>query len=136
MNGTVISDVKSKTMMWGNITNQGKTKKTQEQDCFSAVFDKTQNPSQNNSKGTFVKAEDAETIQKHTDIRETKTSRQLKEQGEKVKDVKNNKIEELTLLDFKANYKIMAIKIVWYCQKNKHIDQWERMKSMEIDSHK
>lgn len=50
--------------------------------------------------------------------------------------LKNNKIEELTLLDFKANYKIMAIKIVWYCQKNKHIDQWERMKSMEIDSHK
>ena len=94
MNSTVISDVKSKTMMWGNITNQGKAQKTQEQDCFSAVFDKTQNPSQDNGKDTFVKAEDTETIQKHTDIRETKASRQLKEQGEKVKDVKNNAIEE------------------------------------------
>lgn len=50
--------------------------------------------------------------------------------------LKKNKIEELTLLDFKAYYKIMAIKIVWYCQKNKQVDQWERMKSMEIDSHK
>ena len=50
--------------------------------------------------------------------------------------LKKNKIEELTLLDFKAYYKITAIKIVWYCQKNKQLDQWERMKSMEIDSHK
>ena len=50
--------------------------------------------------------------------------------------LKKNKIEELTLLDFKAYYKITAIKIVWYCQKNKQLDQWGRMKSMEIDSHK
>ena len=47
-----------------------------------------------------------------------------------------NKLRKLTLLDFKAYYKITAIKIVWYCQKNKQLDQWERMKSMEIDSHK
>lgn len=33
--------------------------------------------------------------------------------------LKKNKIEELTLLDFKAYYKITTIKIVWYCQKNK-----------------
>ena len=45
-----------------------------------------------------------------------------------------NKIEELTLFDFKAYYKITAIKIGWYCQKNKQVDQWERMKSMGIDA--
>lgn len=94
MGSTVISDVKSKTMFWGNVTNQGKTQKTQEQDCFSAVFDKTQNPTQDHGEDNFVKAEDTETIQKHTDIRETKASRQLKEQGEKAKDVKKKELEE------------------------------------------
>lgn len=91
MNGTIISDVKSKVVTWGNISNQGKAQKTQEQDCFSAVFDKTKNPAQENQSDTSSKTENT---QKPVDIRETKASRQLKEQGEKAKAVKSEDVEE------------------------------------------
>ena len=90
MNGTIISDVKSKALTWGNISNQGKAHKAQEQDCFSAVFDKTQNPEQESQPNTSSKTENT---QKPVDIRETKASRQLKEQGEKAKAVKSEDVE-------------------------------------------
>ena len=91
MNGTIFSDVKSKVVTWGNISNQGKVQKTQEQDCFSAVFDKTKNPAQENQSDTSAKTENT---QKPVDIRETKASRQLKDQGEKAKAVKSEDVEE------------------------------------------
>lgn len=95
MTSTTISEVKSKTMLWGSIRNQGKNQNVQGQECFSAVFDKTQNPSQDNNKeNKSLKADEADDIQKYANIQETKTSRQLKEQGEKVKNANSEEVAE------------------------------------------
>ena len=48
---------------------------------------------------------------------------------------KKNKARVIILPGFNQYYKTTIIKIVWYCNKNRHINQWNKIDNPEIYSH-
>ena len=97
---TSISELKSKSMFFGNIGNIGKAQAAQNKDNFSEIFDKTQNPADDTKNDSLVqnnkvnKKEDADSIQNHANVQKKNSSETVKEQTESIKKQNSEEVEK------------------------------------------
>ena len=102
MTSAPITEVKS--VLLGNIGNTTKGLEVQNTESFSQVFDKTQSPATDKTAPATKKVEDADSIQNHANIQKNKTSENLKEQTEEVKEAVD--VEEMEKVLINRNHEL------------------------------
>ena len=67
----------------------------------------------------------------------SKTILKLIQKGKRIRIAKviliKNEVGGIHLPDFKSYYIVMVIKNIWYFQRDKQIDQWNKPKTSEVD---
>ena len=89
---TLISDVRNKALFMGNVSSSSKVQRGQNEDCFTEIFDKTQNSADSCEMNSFAKTKDTDSVKNCQEKQNSKASERLKEQNEAIKNKKNDNL--------------------------------------------